>query len=164
VLARIGAGVLALALFLFLLLAPIYADEPQVYVEWLPLAHHYGGEGNYAFNAALKGDALLVPLDESDKIEVLALHYTNSFYRTTNVIGLSWMPLRIGAVSFGGVAGISNKDAYPYSPIKPVIAGGEVNVALGSRARLNFVVMPCGGGAWCSVAVAAGIAFGVGQR
>lgn len=140
------------------------ADTPQFSVEVLPAAKHYGTTpGGYDFNALPNGVAVLIPLDKSDNLDLIGLHFTNSFYRSTNVVGLSYTPLQVGPLRIGGVVGVSNKNAYPYSPIKPFILAGEVNVVLGPRSQLNIDILPCGG-PWCSVALAFGLRQSLGRR
>ncbi len=154
------------AAFLFAAVAltyqPAQADEPLFYVEAIPLATHVGKDTVYDFNRKIDGIAALVPLNRS--LNVVALHYDNSFNRPTNVLGLSYMPLHLGPVSLGGLIGVSNMNAYPANPIKPLVGAVEINIALGKRTAINIDAIPCYPTSWCKMALAIGVQQGIGRR
>ena len=156
---------IVLALLIALLPIAASADEaPAFSVLALPFAKHYGTTSTYQFNSVLKGAALLVPLDRSGSCEGYALHYTNSFYISTNSAGIECTPLQVGPLRVGFLAGITNKGAYPYSPVKPFIGGVLVKATMGRHSAVDFIVTPCGAGSWCKAAVAVGYEQGFGRR
>jgi hypothetical protein len=141
---------------------PAQADEPLFYVEAIPFATHIGQDTSYKFNRKIDGIAVLVPL--SRNVDVVALHYDNSFNLPTTIVGVSYMPLRLGPVSLGALVGVSNMAAYPANPVKPFVGAAELNIAIGKRTNLNIDAIPCYPTSWCRMAVAVGVQQGVGRR
>lgn len=155
-------AILALALC-----APAVADDtPRIWAEVLPWAQHYGTQNSpFVFNSALRGGALFVPLDPSGDLQLGCLAYQNSFYIPTQICGFSYTPLRWGSLHIGGVVGVSNYNAYPANPIRPIVAGAEVLIDLNrsGRTRADLLFQPCGG-QWCTFALAVGLRQGFGRR
>jgi hypothetical protein len=153
---------LAIGVFLLALTQVARADEPLFYIETIPFSTHVGTHTDYDFNHKIDGIAALVPIDRN--VDVVALHFNNSFNRPTNVLGISYMPLHLGALSVGALVGVSNKNAYPMNPVKPLIGALEMNVALGKRTAINIDAIPCYPTSWCKMALAVGIQQGFGRR
>jgi hypothetical protein len=154
------------AAFLFAAVAltyqPAQADEPLFYAEVIPFATHIGTDTTYEFNRKIDGIAALIPLNRN--VEVVALHFDNSFNRPTNILGVSYMPIHLGPVSLGALVGVSNMYAYPMNPVKPLIGAAEMNIAVGKRTFINIDAIPCYPTSWCKMALAIGVQQGIGRR